>query len=206
MPKEKQKNAWKAYRVPTETKKSKIKGFVVVLLIALIIALKFIPFKNSENTIKSVSENSTDYLEMFSEIGEVISRHTKGKETFSPPINSVITSPFGKRNNPLSGEEEIHTGIDYDAPMSSNVYAAKSGEVTRVEENQFYGKFIMVKHDEKTETLYGHLEEQIAQIGDVVKSGQIIAKSGSSGNSTGPHLHFEIRVDKKPVNPEDYLK
>ena len=64
----------------------------------------------------------------------------------------------------------------------------------------------MIKHDEHTESLYGHLEEQKVQIGDRVKSGEIIAKSGSTGNSTGPHLHFEIRVDKVPVNPEDYLK
>ena len=83
--------------------------------------------------------------------------------------------------------------------------AQKYPEVLRVEENEYYGKFIMIEHSKNLVSLYGHLNEQKVLPGDIIKTGATIGLSGSTGKSTGPHLHFEIRKDGKCVNPEDYL-
>ena len=203
MSREKPKRRIKTYHPEKESKKPNFKIITTGIILLSILILKFSPFKSK---LGNVFETSTNYINMFSEIKSVIIKHTTGDGLFYPPCNFKITSPFGLREDPITKEEKEHTGIDYAAPFKSDIKATKDGEVTRVEENHIYGKFIMIKHDEHTESLYGHLEEQKVQIGDRVKSGEIIAKSGSSGNSTGPHLHFEIRVDKIPVNPEDYLK
>jgi murein DD-endopeptidase MepM/ murein hydrolase activator NlpD len=115
---------------------------------------------------------------------------------FSYPLSTVVpmTSPFGWRNHPIHGEQRFHSGIDLGAPHGSPVLASASGKVKFAGSKGGYGLTVMVEHGEgSVETLYGHLSEILVASGTWVEAGQIIGKVGSTGLSTGPHLHFEIR-------------
>ena len=142
---------------------------------------------------------------MLTELSEVIKKHTLSERVFKLPLSGIVTSPFGKRQSPDSKEEENHTGIDIDAPLGTEVFTAYKGKVTRVEENEFYGKFVMVDHGGGLVSLYGHLSEQKVNVGDEADENTVVGLSGNSGRSTGPHLHFEIRKDGQCVNPQDYI-
>jgi len=209
MIKEKSKRRIRHYERPlnktSEKPKINLKGFISVIIIIAVILVKFLPLGGANSLIGSVSRTTTDYIKMINDIGKVISRHTTDKNRYLAPCSFEITSMFGERTDPVTNEPATHFGIDYAAPLFTEIKCAFDGEVSRVEVNEFYGKFIMIKHENNTETLYGHLEEALVNIGDKVKKGDIIAKSGNSGKSTGPHLHFEVRESGTPVNPEDYL-
>jgi murein DD-endopeptidase MepM/ murein hydrolase activator NlpD len=111
-----------------------------------------------------------------------------------PLPRGVITSGFGPRTDPFTGHAvTFHTGIDIGAPFGTDVYAARSGRVESTGYSDVYGNFILVVHDKNWETLYGHLSKILAVKGQAVKSGDMIGLVGSTGMSTGPHLHFEIR-------------
>ena len=178
---------------------------LAVIIATFILLFKLLPDSAINTAIGKISGTSTDFVKMIKEIDEVIIKHTMSGNMYAPPCTFLITSPFGERVDPITGEPSTHTGIDYDAPLLSPVKASCNGQVSRVEENAFYGKFIMIKHEDGIETLYGHLEEFSVNIGDNIKKGDIIAKSGNSGKSTGAHLHFEIRKDGVPVDPNEYL-
>ena len=142
------------------------------------------------------------------------------------PMSTVISSNYGMRIHPITGVKKLHTGLDIGSNGNSsgviNVIAAKSGTVTyptagdRTDcptSNQLdscgggYGNYVMIEHEDGTITLYAHLYENSIKVkaGDTVKQGQVIAKMGSSGNSTGTHLHFEIRVNGSTVDPLNYI-
>ncbi len=120
------------------------------------------------------------------------------------PVAASLTQSYGKRNSRyVSG---YHTGYDYGASYGSTVKAAANGTVIAVGNEGAYGKTIRVRHSDGTTTLYGHLSGYGVQVGQVVKAGQSIAKSGNTGRSTGPHLHFEVRSRSgSDVNPGSWL-
>lgn len=120
------------------------------------------------------------------------------------PVNGKITSEYSYRIHPISGQYLFHSGLDIGADEGEDILSALDGTVTDVdtEETTSYGKYIVVSHSNNTSTLYGHCSKIIAKKGDKVKKGQVIAKVGSTGNSTGPHLHFEVRVNSVRLNPE----
>ena len=123
------------------------------------------------------------------------------------PLDSgILTSGFGKRPSPFTGKPSYHPGIDLAAPQGSPVYACAPGKVTAVTYSNVYGNYIMITHNDGQVSLYGHLSETIARLNDVVQAGTIIGKVGSTGMSTGPHLHFEIRKKGVPTDPEVYIK
>ena len=180
----------------------RLAGFVILLIIGVFI--KFNP-SGANAFLNVVFKTDCSYINMASDIGKTIKIHTVGERVFSLPHKGEITSPFGKRQRPDGEGEEEHTGIDIDAPLNTSVYAGYEGRVTRVEENEFYGKFVMIEHSPSLVTLYGHLNEQSVNIGDFVNKETVIGLSGNTGRSTGPHIHFEIRKSGKCVNPEDYI-
>lgn len=98
-----------------------------------------------------------------------------------------------------------HWGMDFAVPVGTPVFAAKDGVVERVGRLQLAGIYVLVKHDERYETLYIHLDEVLVEVGGEVEEGQEIAKSGNTGLTTGPHLHFEVREDGKAINPRPLL-
>lgn len=123
------------------------------------------------------------------------------------PLDSgILTSGFGKRPSPFTGKPSYHPGIDLAAPQGSPVYACAPGKVTSVAFSRVYGNHIIIAHNDGQVSLYGHLSETLVVLNDVVKAGTIIGKVGSTGMSTGPHLHFEIRKKGVPTDPEVYIK
>lgn len=112
-----------------------------------------------------------------------------------------VTSRFGWRDDPLHGARRFHQGIDIALAYGQDVKAAAGGRVTFSGVQSGYGNTVVIDHADGRQTRYAHLAEQAVRQGDSVAEGQIIGKSGSSGRATGPHLHFEVLVDGRPVDP-----
>lgn len=133
-----------------------------------------------------------------------------GADGFCSPIGAgwrnVVTSEFGNRIDPITGQRRGHTGMDLAVPTGTAVRAALPGTVTVSQYNSGgYGYYVMIDHGNGLSTLYGHNSRLLAQVGQRVEAGDIIALSGSTGRSTGPHVHFEVRVNGERTNPRYYL-
>ncbi|MFZ0033120.1 MAG: peptidoglycan DD-metalloendopeptidase family protein [Candidatus Cybelea sp.] len=124
---------------------------------------------------------------------------------FSWPVTGTITSPFGWRTNPFGGGPEFHQGLDIAAPMGTTVTAAAGGTVIMAQWYGGYGNYILIDHGAGYSTGYGHLSAMYVSSGQSVQRGQAIGAVGSTGQSTGPHLHFEVRIAGKPVDPAPRL-
>ena len=119
---------------------------------------------------------------------------------------ALVTSEFGPRIDPINGKATVHTGIDLGIPTGTQVHAAKDGTVSKVAwDPDGYGNYLMIDHGGGLVTLYGHCSQIIAHVGQAVKAGDVVALSGNTGHSTGSHLHFEVRINGKAVNPRGYL-
>ncbi|MFH1102417.1 MAG: M23 family metallopeptidase [Pseudomonadota bacterium] len=119
--------------------------------------------------------------------------------------DGLITSPFGYRKSPFTGEYEFHKGIDIGAPPGTPVLAAIDGVVTVSQGEGDLGNVLVIDHGQGMISRYAHIEKALKHAGDRVKAGEKIALVGNSGRSTGPHLHYEIRINGVPVNPDKYL-
>lgn len=128
-----------------------------------------------------------------------------GSLTWPAPASRLITSKFGTRFHPVYKEYRTHTGVDIGASYGSNVLAANGGTVTTATYSNSYGYYIVINHHNGMTTLYAHMSKLIASVGDTVSAGQVIGLVGSTGVSTGPHLHFEVSVNGTRVNPLDYF-
>lgn len=117
----------------------------------------------------------------------------------------TITSNYGMRTHPITGVYKLHTGVDISATIGSDFTAIADGIVVKAEYNGAYGNMVIIDHGGGVQTLYAHGSQIIAQVGQEVKAGDIVLKVGSTGYSTGPHAHFEIRINGSPVNPLDYV-
>ena len=122
------------------------------------------------------------------------------------PIEGTVTSSFGEREDPINGEGAFHAGIDIAAPYGSAVRAAADGEVIGANMGSGYGREVTINHGNDVLTVYGHLSAMVVVPGQHVTRGQVIGYVGQSGRSTGPHLHYEVRVHMVPVNPHKYLR
>lgn len=121
------------------------------------------------------------------------------------PAKGLISSPFGMRNHPIKKVYKPHEGVDISASKGDPIYAAASGVVEFSGYSQGYGYNVKIDHQNGFRTIYGHSSKLLVKKGEKVKKGQKIALVGSTGNSTGPHLHFEIRIGNTPVNPTEYV-
>ena len=123
------------------------------------------------------------------------------------PLNSGrLTSGYGMRKHPVLGRRRRHKGIDIAAPTGTPIYATADGQVTRADWFSSYGLYISIDHGGDLETRYAHLSKLSVADGERVKKGDLIGYVGSTGRSTGPHLHYEVRVDGVAVNPIPYMK
>lgn len=120
---------------------------------------------------------------------------------FQKPLSGKITSEFGAREATIKGMTTDHKGIDISANSGTNIKSAIDGTVSVAEENSEYGKFIKITNGDVM-TVYAHCKTLKVKVGDKIKAGQTIALVGSTGNSTGPHLHFEIRYENRYINPK----
>ncbi len=122
-----------------------------------------------------------------------------------PVANPVTTSSFGFRTHPIFGGRRLHAGMDFRAPTGIPILAAAAGTVVTAGFSGGYGNTVVIDHGGSLATLYGHQSRLAVSVGDRVTTGQVIGSAGSTGSSTGPHLHFEVRVNGTPVNPAGYL-
>ncbi|MEK5059484.1 murein hydrolase activator EnvC family protein [Paenibacillus shunpengii] len=154
----------------------------------------------SSNSSSSSSGSSSSSSETMS---------SSGSGVLGMPISGArISSGYGPRIHPITGEVgKMHTGTDFAAPQGTSIYAAEDGVVIMAEWYSGYGYTVIVDHGDGLWTLYGHIREGGIKVseGDSVSRGQKIAEVGSTGNSTGPHLHFEVRVNGSTQNPMNYL-
>src|SRR5579871_1510391 len=116
-----------------------------------------------------------------------------------------ISSPFGVRADPFLHVAAMHTGIDFRGDVGDAVHATAAGTVTAAGWSGGYGKMVEIDHGNGLSTRYGHLSQITVDIGDKVRPGQIVGRMGSTGRSTGPHVHYETRIDGEPVNPQKFL-
>jgi murein DD-endopeptidase MepM/ murein hydrolase activator NlpD len=131
--------------------------------------------------------------------------HYSLRHIFGSPLPGRITSGMGFRTHPVGGFRGKHTGIDLAAGPGTNIAAAAAGSVLETGEGEYIGKFVILTHKDSYTTLYGHCSQILTVPGKTVKKGQIIAKVGNTGRTTGPHLHFEIRKNGVPQDPLKYL-
>ena len=144
-----------------------------------------IPEKNSSNQYKLASRSQ--------------------KPNFIWPVQGRISSEYGWREHPIKRERLFHTGIDIAIPYGTPVYAAETGVIQFSGWAEGYGNLVIIRHRDNSLTYYGHNLELLVRKGQAVKQGKVIALSGNSGLSTGPHLHFEIRINGRHTNPLRYL-
>ena len=125
------------------------------------------------------------------------------KPVFSPslPCSGNVSSPFGPRIHPITGENSFHSGVDIAGNTGDTVKATEEGEVTSVSYDNYSGNLVVITHSDGYSSLYAHLYDSSVRVGDKVEKGEKIARMGSTGLSTGPHLHFEIRKDNEPQDP-----
>lgn len=160
-------------------------------------------------TYKNGQVQSREILkeEIYAEaVPKIVERGTKIPPTYIRPMSGGrVSSGFGSRSAPTRGASTNHQGIDWAVPIGTAVVASNAGVVTKAGWGSGYGYVVYIKHADGRETRYAHLSKVLVKAGQTVSQGQRIALSGNSGRSTGPHLHFEIRINGVAVNPAKYL-
>ena len=125
----------------------------------------------------------------------------------SSPVEAAYnSSSYGWRVDPFNGSEAFHEGLDFPAQMGTAIFAAADGIVSNAELSGAYGNLVKIEHGSGLETRYAHTSKMLVRVGDRVMKGQIVAEVGSTGRSTGPHLHYEIRLNGNALDPRKYLK
>ena len=158
-----------------------------------------------------IDEYKTQFDQVNKEILEVAlsqglsADYVGGVMAWPVPGYTKITSNYGMRTHPITGVYKLHSGVDISAPLGANFVAANSGIVTKAYFNSAYGNMVMIDHGGGISTLYAHGSEILVQVGQTVSRGDPILKVGSTGYSTGPHAHFEVRINGIVTNPIEYI-
>ena len=140
-------------------------------------------------------------------VPKIVEKGTKIPPSYIKPISGGrLSSSFGRRSAPTKGASTYHKGVDWAVPRGTAVYASSGGTVYKAGWGSGYGYVVYIKHPDGRETRYAHLNKVLVSAGQTVKQGQKIALSGNTGRSTGPHLHFELRINGTAVNPLKYLE
>lgn len=161
---------------------------------------------------KQVAELMVDLHErsqQFDALEQLILQQNLKKNTFpsGSPVDAMFnSSSYGWRPDPFTGQMAFHKGLDFMAEAGSPIYAAADGVVTQAERVPDYGNIVRVDHGFGLDTRYAHVSAFLVKVGDRVTKGQPIAEVGSTGRSTGAHLHFEVRLNDVPLDPRNYLK
>lgn len=158
-----------------------------------------------EKSIQSMAKASQANLKNLLNVIEVENERKAAMPSVWPTSDTYVTSSFGGRRNPFGGGRDWHPGIDIAGSYGNPVYASGSGQVTMAQWYYGYGKYIKISHGYGYETAYGHLSSIEVQPGQMVKKGQLIGRVGSTGYSTGPHLHFEVMLNGEQVNPNKLM-
>src|SRR5574344_1701008 len=166
-------------------------------------------YENAENDLARQSNSLQSMIERRQSTTTYTSSNIKVSTGFIKPINGRITSPFGWRVHPIFRSRSFHSGVDIAGPYRGNVRAANSGRVIYASWYGGYGKVVILDHGRvngvPTTTLYAHLNSWNVSAGQYVSKGQVIGFEGTTGYSTGPHVHFEVRLNGRPHNPLNYI-
>lgn len=155
----------------------------------------------TESSLKSLETSTTKLSERFEEMKNYLKAYPS-----ILPVKGEFTSHFGYRKNPITGKgKEFHSGLDIRAERGTNVKATGAGTVTFSGYSSGYGYLVIIDHGYGFETYYAHNSKLLVKRGQKVQRGDVIAKSGNSGRSTGPHVHYEVRVRGVAKNPLDYI-
>ena len=125
---------------------------------------------------------------------------------FGRPIKGPITSRYGKRRDPLNKKSAFHSGIDFRGKRGEKIRSTANGIVKKAFKNGGYGNYVMIDHGNGYTTSFSHMQKYLVRRGDRVKRGQVIGLVGNTGRSTGPHLHYEVALDGKTINPYNFMK
>ncbi|WP_462325345.1 M23 family metallopeptidase [Desulfoplanes sp.] len=174
----------------------------------------FLPHYRSERLVRKMHDfidhlNTEAKLEEIKQ-QEIISFMLEKKDLLARtpsiwPTKGWLTSKFGYRRSPFTGRREFHKGLDISAPTGTPIHATAGGRVVQIRKDHGYGKNILVDHGNGIVTRYAHLHKYAVKKGARVKRGELIAYVGNTGRSTGPHLHYEVRLNGVPVNPFRYI-
>jgi murein DD-endopeptidase MepM/ murein hydrolase activator NlpD len=170
---------------------------------------KFVEMSELVDEIETLSRVIEDREIKLNVMEELIMNSELQKEVYPsgrPVKGGWVSSPYGERLDPFTGSKTFHDGVDIAGKLGTKVVAVGSGIVTFSGTKSGYGKVVKIHHGKGFVTLYAHNNELMAQVGDYVTKGQQIATVGSTGRSTGPHLHFEVHLKGKTVNPQTYLQ
>ncbi|MCB2078076.1 MAG: peptidoglycan DD-metalloendopeptidase family protein [Novosphingobium sp.] len=137
---------------------------------------------------------------------DALERSLAGIPQVLPASLEFISSGFGYRHDPFTGAGAFHAGLDFRGPRGTPIYAAATGTVSFAGVKQGYGKCIEIDHGNGLMTRYAHMSRFAANLGEKIEAGTVIGAIGSTGRSTGPHLHFEVRINDRPVNPRPFLE
>ena len=168
--------------------------------------LKFREIKEALSSVSSQIERQADVFSIID--SDLQSARVKflSIPNESPLTDTIAVSNFGMRIDPFTGRRASHEGIDFIAPTGTPILAAAAGVVIDAKWHPGYGNMVEIEHNNKTTTRYAHASKLLVQPGDIVRLGQNIALVGSTGRSTGPHLHFEVRVNGVPQDPNKFLE
>ena len=163
---------------------------------------------NIENTNETInneqtSDQDTNTVELSQEEQDIA--NIKQTTTFIKPVEGTISSKFGQREPTTSTVPKNHTGVDIAANMGTKIISATDGEVVLASEEGDYGKHLKIQIGEVS-IIYAHCNNLYVKQGDKITQGQEVAEVGSTGNSTGPHLHFEVRISERTIDPEKILE
>lgn len=168
------------------------------------------PEPATQHSVQELLDGSLELKDSFAEVLDVFERESVRLSSI-PSINPVssqeawISSGFGYREDPINGKRRFHEGSDIVAPRGTPVIAPADGIVAYAGWRDGMGRMIEIEHGYGYTTVYGHNDKLLVKKGDIVKRGDMISRVGSSGRSTGPHLHYEVRLNGKLVNPYKYL-
>lgn len=163
---------------------------------------------------KKIQTDIDEYTRRFEEVNaEILQLALQGIDTkyiggvlaWPVPGYTRISSKYGMRTHPITGVYKLHTGVDISAPMGANFIAANDGIVTKAGMNSAYGNMVIIDHGGGISTLYAHGSEILVHVGQTVKKGESVLKVGSTGYSTGPHAHFEVRINGVVTDPMPYI-
>ncbi len=168
----------------------------------------FVPFEEPSLSAEIIASGGRDIkVSSDSDIPENVSVNSyKLNQKMVLPLKGKTTSEFGVRTHPISGDLRFHAGIDIAAPKGTNIYSAFDGEVIEADYDKWNGNYLKINHDNDIMTVYCHCEKLNVKKGQKIRAGEVIASVGSTGSSTGPHLHFELRINNVSYNPQNALE
>ena len=170
---------------------------------------KKISYNEVQKTLQALVANIKAREEIYNKMEAMLLKQSVLKETLPSlyPVNvPYSSSSYGWRMDPILGKRAFHEGIDFSAAHGEPIYATAGGIVKKASRSGAYGNLITINHGGGLQTRYAHISKILVKRGDIVKKEDLIAYVGNTGRSTGPHLHYEIRLNKHSLDPKQYLK